>query len=350
MVAALEDVTDPVSIGTRVEAPRPARSTAFPLLVYCAQRLLAGLATLAVASVLIFAAIQVLPGNVVEVVLGRSATPDRVAQLQAMLHMDGSVVSRYLSFVGSFLKGDFGQSTAALVQGNHVAVAEVVWPAIANSLVLGGVVLLFFVPLAGMVGVACGLRPGGPVDHVLSNSTLAVSALPEFLIGAVLIFVFFSQLGWFPPISSVPEGGSPLSAPSSLVLPVLTLLLISLAFGARQLRASVIEVMSREYITVARLNGIGEGRIVLRYLLPNALVPSVQILAQQIQYLLGGIVVVESVFNYPGVGGLLVRAIAARDIQETMVIATLLSGAYIAINLMADIASILLDPRVRTSL
>lgn len=350
MVATIENVTDPVSIETRVDAPRPTRSSTFPLLLYVLHRLSAGVATLVVASILIFAAIQVLPGNVVEVVLGRSATPERVALLQATLHLDGNLVARYLSFAGRLLEGDFGQSTAALVQGNHVSVAEVVWPAISNSLILSGIVLLFFVPLAGVVGVACGLRPGGAVDHVLSNSTLAVSALPEFLIGAVLIFVFFSQLGWFPPISSVPEGGSPLSAPSALVLPVLTLLLISLAFGARQLRASVIEVMSREYITVARLNGIGEGRIVLRYLLPNALVPSVQILAQQIQYLLGGIVVVESVFNYPGVGELLVRAIAARDIQETMVIATLLSAAYIAINLMADIAGILLDPRVRTSL
>lgn len=335
---------------SRIGAARPFRIAHFPLLAYAVQRVLAGVGTLVVASALIFAAIQVLPGNVVQVVLGRNASPERVAQLEQQLRLNEGIVRRYFSYVLGFLRGDFGQSTASMVQGGQVAVADIVWPAIANSLVLGTIVLVVFIPLAGLVGLVSGLKPGGLVDHILSNSTLAISALPEFLIGTVLIFVFFLKLGWLPPISSVPDGGSPLDDPASLVLPGLTLLLISLAFGARQLRSSVAEVMTREYIAVARLNGVGEGRIILRYLLPNALVPSIQILAQQAQYLIGGIVVVESVFNYPGIGQELVRAIAARDIQEIMIIATVLSIVYIAINIAADIAAMLLDPRVRTAL
>ena len=345
-----ETATKPVSKDDRLDPAKIVRARRFPMLGYVLRRALAGFATLFVASALIFGSIQILPGNVIQVVLGRSASPERLAQLESQLQLNGSLWHRYLAYVGNFVRGDFGESTAAMVQGSHIAVGDVVWPAVGNSLILSSIVLLFFIPLAGSIGLISGLRPGGLIDHFLSNSTLAVSALPEFLIGTMLIFVFFLKLGWFPPISAVPDSGSPLSDLSSLVLPVLTLLLISLAFGARQLRASVVEVMTREYISVARLNGIGEGRIIFRYLLPNALVPSVQILAQQIQYLLGGIVVVESVFNYPGIGQKLVRAIAARDIQEIMIIATVLAFTYIAINILADIAGMLLDPRVRTSL
>ena len=333
--------------------PRPGRVSSlkrFPVLAYIVRRMLASVATLFVASALIFASIQVLPGNVIEVVLGRNATPERVAKIGAMLRLNDSLGTRYFSFLAHFLRGDFGESTAALVQGGHVSIAEVIWPAISNSLILSGIVLVIFIPLAGLIGILSGLSPNKPIDHVLSNATLAISALPEFLIGAVLIFVFFLKLGWLPPISSVPDDASPLDDPIALVLPTLTLLLISLAFGARQLRASVIEVMAKEYITVARVNGITEQRILTRYLVPNALVPSVQILAQQIQYLIGGIVVVESVFNYPGIGQELVRAIATRDVQATMVTATILSIAYVTINVVADVVCAMLDPRVRTSL
>ena len=345
-----EDVVEPVLGIAEIAVAKPTRTLRFPIIAHAVLRILAGIVTLVVASMLIFAAIQVLPGTVVQVVLGRGASPERVAHLESQLHLNDGLGSRYLSYVGGFVQGDFGQSTASIVQGSQVAVADVVWPAVANSLVLGGIVLLFFIPLAGAIGLISGLRPNALADQVLSNSTLAISALPEFLIGAILIFVFFTRLGLLPPISSVEEGASPLSNLPSLVLPVLTLLLISLAFGARQLRASIVDVMTREYIMVARLNGISEGRIILRYLLPNALVPSIQILAQQIQYLFGGIVVVESVFNYPGVGQSLVRAIASRDIQEIMIIATLLSIAYISTNIIADIVCMILDPRVRTSL
>jgi peptide/nickel transport system permease protein len=349
-MATLEQVvTEPPDPGQGA-VRRLAWTSRFPLLAYTLRRVLAGLGTLLVATFLIFACIQVLPGNVAEVVLGRNATPERVARLEEQLHLNDGLVSRYLDYLGGFLSGDFGRSTAALVQGSQVQIRDVVGPALTNSVALALIVLVFFVPLSLLLGYVSGRREGNPVDHVVSTATLAVGALPEFLIGTVLIYVFFTKLGWFPPISSLPDGTSALQNLDALILPVLTLLLVSLAFGARLLRASVVDVLSKEYIAVARLNGFTPARINLRYLFPNALVPSIQILAQQVQYLLGGIVVVESVFNYPGIGAELVRAIAVRDVQEIMIIATILSVAYIVINILADIVCVLLDPRVRTAL
>ena len=337
--------------------PSPRRSlvkvsagSRFPVLVYAFKRVLAGLVTLLIATFLIFASIQILPGNVAEVVLGRNATPDRLAQLETQLHLNESIWSRYLDYLHGFLTGDFGYSTAALVQGSQVKVADVVGEGLTNSLILAGFVLVIFVPLSLALGFISGRKAGSSVDHVLSTSTLAVGALPEFLIGTLLIYFLFTKLGWFSPISSLPPGTSALQNLTSMALPVLTLLLVSLAFGTRLLRASIVEVLSKDYVAVARMNGVSERRINTHYLLPNALVPSVQILAQQTQYLLGGIVVVETVFNYPGIGAELVRAISVRDVQEIMIIATILSVAYIAINIVADIVCVLLDPRVRTSL
>ena len=322
----------------------------FPVLGYAVRRVVAGLVTLLIATFLIFASIQVLPGNVAEVVLGRNATPARVARLENQLHLNDNILSRYWDYLHGFLTGHFGYSTAALVQGSRVKVGHVVGTDLKNSLILAGIVLIIFVPLSLVLGFVSGRRAGSPVDHAISTATLTVGALPEFLIGTLLIYVFFTHLGWFPPISSLPPGTSAFDNLSSMTLPVLTLLLVSLAFGSRLLRASVIDVLSKDYVAVARMNGIGEGRINTRYLLPNALVPSVQILAQQTQYLLGGIVVVETVFNYPGIGAELVRAISVRDVQEIMIIATILSVTYIAINIVADIVCVMLDPRVRTSL
>ena len=326
------------------------RSGRSPVVGYILKRVAAGIATLVVASVLIFLSIQVLPGNVVEVVLGRNATPARIAAVKSQLHLDQDLFHRYLTFIGNFVRGNFGQSTAGLVQGSRVQVGHVVGPAIKNSAILAVIVIVLFVPASLALGYLSGRKPGSATDHALSTATLAVGALPEFLIATVLIYLFFTKLQWLPPISSVVSGHSPLEHPKALVLPVVTLLLVSLAFGARLLRASIVEVRSQEYVAIARLNGYSERSIMWRYVLPNALVPSVQILAQQIQYLLGGIVVVESVFNYPGIGEQLVRAIAVRDVQEIMVIATLLSVAYIVINIVADVACVLLEPRVRTSL
>jgi peptide/nickel transport system permease protein len=333
-----------------MSTPRLSLRHRYPLAFHIGGRVGAGAVTLLVATVLIFLALLVLPGDVASVVLGRNATPELLAQVQEQLGTNTPLYQRYFTFLGNLLTGDLGESTAGLVQGVHTPLSSVVWPAFANSAILAAVTMILFVPMALGLGLWSGVRAYQTADHVISTTSLAISALPEFLAATALITVFFSWLGWLPPISAIPEGSSPLEHPTLIALPILTLLTVSLAFGSRMLRAAVIDVMAQDYVVMARLGGFSEGHVLRKYVLPNALVPTIQIFAQQLQYLIGGIIVVESVFNYPGIGSLLVRAIAVRDTQEVLVIATILAAVYIAINLIADVICILLDPKIRTAL
>jgi peptide/nickel transport system permease protein len=204
------------------------------------------------------------------------------------------------------------------------------------------------IPLALVFGVLSGVRAGRPLDHTVTVSSLAIISLPEFIIGSLLILVFFSWLDVLPPVSLIPPGTNPLSQPDALVLPVLTLLGASLAASIRMVRAGMVEALNAEYVTMARLNGFGERTVVRRYALRNALAPSVQVLAQNVQYLVGGIVVTEYLFTYPGLGKELVDAVAIRDVREVQVVALLIAAFYILINIVADVLVVLLVPKLRT--
>jgi peptide/nickel transport system permease protein len=199
-----------------------------------------------------------------------------------------------------------------------------------------------------VMGIASGVRPGSARDHLISTTSLALVAVPEFVLGTLLIVIFFSQLNVLPPVSLVPPGESPLAHPKLLVLPVLTLLGAVSASTVRMIRAGMIQALGRNYVTMARLNGIAERRVILRYGLRNALAPSVQIIAQNIQYLFGGIIVVESVFSYPGIGTALVAAVNARDVSVVEAIAVILAAIYIALNVVADMIVIFLVPKLRS--
>jgi peptide/nickel transport system permease protein len=314
------------------------------------RRLGAGVLTLFIASILIYGAVLVLPGDVAEVILGRDATPERLAAVRSDLHLDQSAPERYWDWLSGMLTGDLGNSTAALVQHQTVPVSEEIGTPFRNSLILAAVTLLFFVPLCLLLATFSALRAGRPSDHAISLSALAVGSMPEFLIGTLLIVILFSKLDLLPAVSSIPPGTSPLSEPKNLVLPVLTLLAVSTAFGTRLLRASIVEVLRDDYVAMARLNGIRERRVVGRYVLRNSLAPSVQVLAQTVQYLVGGIIIVESLFNYPGIGQTLVQAVLVRDPQVVAVVAMLLATIYVLINIVADLAVVLLVPRLRTQL
>ena len=218
-----------------------------------------------------------------------------------------------------------------------------------NSVILASVTLILFVPLCLLLGTTSALRAGRKVDHAISVPALVASAMPEFLVGTLLIVVFFTQLNLFPPVAEIGPGETPFTHPNALVLPVLTLLSVSLALGVRLVRASMIEVLKADYVRMARLNGQPERRVVLRYALRNALGPGIQAVAQTSQYLLGGIIITESVFNYPGIGNKLVQAVQLRDIQEIGVIAMILATTYITINILADLAVMLVVPKLRTS-
>ena len=317
---------------------------------FVVKRLAAGVPTLLVASVLIFVAVQVLPGNVAQVVLGRTATPERLSLVQDQLNLDHSILVRYWTWLSGVLTGDLGNSSAALAQGKILPVWDAIRIPLRNSLVLAGITIILFMPLSMFLGTVAALRSGRKTDHGISVTALSLSSLPEFLLGTLLIVIFFSQLNLLPPVSSIPLGETPFTNAKSLVLPVLTLLAVSCAFGTRLLRASIVEVLREDYVAMARLNGYSESRVIGGYVLRNSLAASVQVLAQMLQYLVGGIIITESVFNYPGTGSTLVQAVLVRDPQVVSVIALILATIYIAINILADLAVVFLVPRLRTQL
>jgi peptide/nickel transport system permease protein len=326
------------------------RSTSHPVFAFLVRRIGAAVLTLLVASILIYLAVLVLPGNVAQVVLGRNATPQRLAQVQAQLHLDQSIPQRYLHWLGGLLTGHLGNSMASLAQGQILSVGSEIGTPLRNSLVLALITIAFFIPLCLVLGTFAALRAGSKTDHAISTTGLALGSLPEFLIGTLLIAIFFSELHLLPAVSTIAPGQTPFTNVNLLVLPVLTLLCVSVAFGTRLLRASLVEVLREDYVAMARLNGVRERRVIRRYALRNALAPSVQVVAQMIQYLLGGIIITEAVFNYPGIGTTLVQAVQVRDPQVVSVVAILLATAYIVVNILADLAVVLLVPKLRTQL
>jgi peptide/nickel transport system permease protein len=322
-----------------------------PLIWFALRRLLAGIVTLLVASVLIFLATNALPGNVADVVLGKAATPESVARLTHELGLDRPLAARYGSWLWGLLHGDLGHSAVALAQQDpQSSVSTLIATPLVNSLVLAALTILILIPLALLLGTLAAVRAGRPGDYVVSYVALAIGALPEFVFGTLLIVVFFSWLGLFPPVALIPPGTSPLSEIKELVLPVLTMVGVLFAFCMRQVRAGVVAALEQDFVTMARLGGIREHRVLSRYALRNSLAPSIQTFAQSIQYLFGGIVVVETLFAYPGIGKLLVQAVMVRDVTEVQGITIVLAAVYVAINIVADLLVVVAVPKLRTGI
>jgi peptide/nickel transport system permease protein len=318
---------------------------------FVGRRLLAGILTLVVVSMLTFGAVQALPGDVASIVLGRNATPAQVAKLDRQLHLDEPLYTRYLHWAGGMLHGDLGDSSAALAQGLP---NTRIWPQISgplkNTAILAGLTILILIPLSLFLGVIGARYADRMTDHAISVVTLVFISLPEFVVGSVLILIFFTALNLLPPVTLVAPGANPLDNPTAMILPVATLLLTSLAWTARLVRVGMLEVLRSDYIRSARLNGFREGRVVWRDALRNGLAPSIQVFALTIQYLVGGVIVTEAVFSYPGIGTQLVNAVLSRDITEVQAIAVLIAVAYLTINIAADVLVVILVPKLRTSL
>ena len=317
------------------------------MLAFLGRRFLGGLVALFVASILIFAALNILPGDPASVILGRNATPQAEAVLTKRMELDRPATTRYADWLGGFLHGDLGLSAVSLAQGQHETVWHQISGPLKNSAILAAIAALFMIPLSIGLGVIGPIYSGKVVDHAISILSLGAIALPEFVTGSLLIGVFFVALDWLPPVAIVPPGGNPLDRPSELVLPVLTLLFASLAAGVRMVRAGMTEVLQTEYVQTARLNGVAERRVLWRYALRNALAPSVQVLAQNLQWLIGGIIITESVFAYPGIGTALVNAVQNRDVTVVQSVAMLIAVVYVLLNLLADLVVMLLVPKLR---
>jgi len=333
---------------TAVAEPRRATREASPVVAFLVRRFLGALLALFVASVLIFVGTAVLPGDAASVVLGRGATPKAVHTLDERMHLDRPLLEQYPSWLGGFVHGDLGDSSVGLAQGQkHAPVWDLISNQVKNSVILALVAALFMIPLSLGLGALAAVYAGRAVDHAVSIGSLAAIALPEFVIGSLLVGVFFVWLDVLPPVALIPPGDNPLSHPEKLVLPVATLLLASLAAGIRMVRAGMVEVLQTEYVQTARLNGLAERWVLWRYAMRNALAPSVQVLAQNLQWLIGGIIITENVFAYPGIGTTLVTAVGNRDLTLVQSVAMMIAVVYVFLNLFADLIVMLLVPKLR---
>jgi peptide/nickel transport system permease protein len=317
-----------------------------PLLWFVIRRVLLGLVTLVVVSIVIFAATELLPGNAAQAILGLSATPARLHVMEAQLHLNQPVYTEYWDWFSGVLSGNLGHS---LVNGRTVS--SLLGDRIVNSLTLvllaGGIGTLIAISIA----LYSALHRGRVFDETLGVFTLAFAALPEFVIAIGLVIIFATVVFHIlPAVSIIPPGETSWSLPKLLILPVVTLILATIPYTIRMLRASAIEVLESEYVAMARLKGLTSRRILLRHVIPNALPSTVQVIALVFSWLAGGVVLVEYVFNYPGLGQAFVDAVSNRDVPVVQALALILAGFYVLTNLCADLAAVLLSARTRTSL
>ncbi len=309
------------------------------------RRILLGLLTLLLVSIVVFAATQALPGNAAAAILGRNATPARLAALTQQLHLNESVVSQYFHWLGGILGGNLGTSAAT-----QQPVSQLISGRLANSAFLVLVSAIVAIPLSIALGVWMAVRRDKATDHVLSIGTLALAALPEFVIGIGLVLLFATNLSHvFPAVSIVPPGEHAWNVPKVVILPAATLIIAVTPYISRIMRASMVEVLESEYVTMARLKGLPNRAVIWRHAVPNAIVPAIQVSALQLAYMAGGVVVVEFVFSYPGIGSALVDAVGNRDVPVVQALAIIIAAVYVVVNLMADLLTIVVTPRLRTA-
>jgi peptide/nickel transport system permease protein len=308
------------------------------------RRLALGVLTLFLISLVVFAAVLALPGDAATAILGKDATPERIAALRDQLNLNDSVVSQYLSWIGGVLTGSFGESTAT-----QEPVSELLSDRVANTAFLVFVAAVVAIPLSIGIGVWTAMRRDRPTDHVISNSSLVLAALPEFVIGIGLILLFATSVfHWFPAVSLLAPDQRAWTDPSVVVLPAATLVLAVTPYISRIMRGSMIEVLESEYVTMARLKGLPERTVIWRHAVPNAIVPAIQVTALQLAWMAGGVVVVEFVFSYPGIGSAFIDAVDNRDMPVVQTITMLAAAIYVVLNLLADLATIAVTPRLRT--
>ncbi len=309
------------------------------------RRLGAGILILWLASVLVFLATQLLPGDAAQLLLGRYATPESVAALRTQMHLDEPPVLQYWHWLADLVTGRWGTSLVS-----QEPIASIVSRSIENTGVLAVLTTLVATPLALAVGMLSALRTESRLDHIVSVLTLALAAVPAFVIGIALIYLLATSVVHLLPPASIVDPSRPIwEQPSVIVLPALTLVFGVAPYPIRMIRASMIEVLQSDYVLMARLKGLPERRVVLRHALLNAVAPTIQATALNLLFLAGGVVVVETVFGYPGLGRALVEAVNERDIPLVQTLTVMLAAFYVVVNLVADLLVMLVTPRMRAS-
>jgi peptide/nickel transport system permease protein len=307
-------------------------------------RVVLGLLTLLAVSILIFAATEILPGDVASAVLGQGATPDTLAQFRHELGLDRPGYIRYLEWFTHAIRGDFG---AALTNKRDILTSMT--PKFENTMFLAGYAALIAVPLAVGMGIVAAINEGKWIDRVVNIVSLAAISVPEFFIGYLLIFFFAVQLGWFPSLSTVFMDMGFAERVHVVALPAVTLTLLVTAHMLRMTRSSVLSIMSQPYIEMAFLKGLTRTRVIFVHALPNAAAPIITVIALNLAYLIVGVVVIETVFVYPGIGQFMVDGVTKRDLPVIQACGLVFAGAFIILNTTADVLSILVNPRLRKS-
>jgi peptide/nickel transport system permease protein len=309
------------------------------------RRVVLGVLTLFLVSVIVFAATQALPGNAAQAILGKSATPQRVAALTRQLHLNESVFRQFTHWLGGILTGNLGISAAT-----QQPVSQLLSGRLVNSAFLVLLAAVVAIPLSIGAGSLMAMRRDRALDNAGSMISLVLAALPEFVIGIVLVLVFAtSVLHVLPAVSLIPPGGRPWQHMNAVILPAATLVLAVTPYISRIMRGSMVEVLESDYVTMARLKGLPERTVMLRHALPNAIVPAIQVSAFQLAWMAGGVVLVEYVFAYPGIGAALVDAVGNRDVPTVQALSLIIAAVYVVLNLAADVTTILVTPRLRTA-
>ena len=313
-----------------------------PIVKLVAQRIALGILLLLAVSVLIFAGTQILPGDVAQAILGQSATPESLANLREQLGLNDPAYIRYFHWLGGVLTGDLG---TAMSSGQDIAtsIKGRLW----NTLFLAFWAAIVAVPLAIILGLIAVRYRNGWVDKLISGLALASTSFPEFFIGYVLVFYFAVQHQWFPGISTVYDGMPFGERMQAIALPAAALTLVVLAHMMRMTRAAILNVMQSAYVETAELKGLSAFAVIRKHAFPNAIAPIINVVMLNLAYLVVGVVVVEVIFVYPGMGQYLVDHVTKRDVPVVQAVGLIFAAVYISLNIIADIAAIIANPRLR---
>ncbi|MFP4152745.1 MAG: ABC transporter permease [Alkalispirochaeta sp.] len=309
------------------------------------KRLFFMVVTIVAMSMLIFFLVEIMPGDVAQTVLGQSATEESVAALREAMGLNDPFHVRYSRWFGGFIRGDLGES----LYMRGVQISSIFWRRVGHSMVLALTALLFYVPLSVLLGVLAGVKSGKPTDSIISFIGLATMALPEFVSGIILITIFSVYLGVLPIASAIPIGENLWQNLNILVLPALSITFVMFGYVSRMQRSSMISVMSSDYVRAATLKGMPRLYVIFRHALKNALLPTITIIGMNMGWLFGGLIVVETLFGFPGLGSLTLSAIKTRDVPLIEACVLFITFVFVVSTFVTDMAYAFLNPRIRFS-
>ncbi len=312
------------------------------MLKLIARRLLLGLLTLWAISVIVFLGTEILPGDVAAAILGQSATEETLAALRNNLGLNRPAYIRYFEWLANILAGDLGKSLT-----NGMPLDRIIGLRLWNTIYLALYAAAVAMPISLGLGLLSAAYPESHFDRAVSSTTVFFISIPDFVIAVILIMIFAVELGWFPMAIHRPRWSDVFGTMDKAFLPMVTLVLTMLAHVIRMTRAAVLDILKQPYIEMALLKGASKSRIILKHAIPNAMGPIVNVVALNLGYLISGVVVVEVVFTYPGLGRLMVDSVVFRDVPQIQAVAMVFCGFYVALNIFADICAIMANPRLR---